>query len=180
MTIKPSIIRVDASTICQLRCPSCPTTAGAINAFVGSGFLKLHDFQKLIEANDYVERVELTNWGEIFLNPELLDIMRYANDKGIELVALNGVNFNNVKEEVLEALVKYRFRALSVSIDGATQATYEQYRVRGNLETVLGNIRKLNEYKKQYRSSRPELQWQYVVFVTTNTKSSRLVRWRKS
>lgn len=164
MTLKPAIVRVDASTICQLRCTSCPTTAGAIDAFVGSGFLKLSDFRHLIENNDFIKRVELTNWGEIFLNPELPQIIRYAYERGVELVALNGVNFNTVKPEVLETLVKYRFRAISVSIDGATQETYEKYRVRGNLETVLSNIRKLNEYKKQYRSSRPELQWQYVVF----------------
>lgn len=164
MTIKPSIVRVDASTICQLRCPSCPTAAGAIDAFVGSGFLKLADFRNLIDANPWIKRVELTNWGEIFLNPELLDILRHAYQQGVEMVALNGVNFNNVKPEVLEGLVKYRFRAMSVSIDGATQETYEKYRVRGNLNNVLANIRKLNEFKKQYGSTRPELQWQYVVF----------------
>ncbi len=164
MTLKPPTVRVDASTICQLRCPSCPTTAGAIDAFVGSGFLKFQDFKALVDKNEFIKRVEMTNWGEIFLNPELLDIIRYGYEKDIEMVARNGVNLNNVKPEVLEGLVKYRFRAMSVSIDGATQETYEKYRVRGNLENVLSNIRKINEYKKQHDVKFPELQWQFVVF----------------
>lgn len=164
MQIKPSTVRVDASTICQLRCPSCPTTAGAIDEFVGSGFLKLSDFKAFIDNNKFIKKVELTNWGEIFLNPEILGIMQFAHENGIQLLAVNGVNLNNVKPEVLEGLVKYRFRAISASIDGATPETYAKYRVRGNLEVVLANIRTINEYKKQYNSKFPELGWQFIIF----------------
>jgi hypothetical protein len=49
-----------------LRCPSCPTTIKAIHPAVGSGFLKLRDFKKLVDENPWLKEIELSNCGEIF------------------------------------------------------------------------------------------------------------------
>jgi hypothetical protein len=70
--IKPTQIRLEVSSLCQLRCPSCPTTSKAIHPAVGSGFLKLRDFQSLLDQNPWIREIELSNYGEIFLNPHLL------------------------------------------------------------------------------------------------------------
>jgi hypothetical protein len=164
MKIKPQKIRLEASSFCQLRCPSCPTTTRAIHPAVGSGFLKLSDFQKLIANNSFVREIELSNYGEIFLNPELPAIIRCAHENGVVLRADNGVNLNHAKPEVLEALVKYRFASMNCSIDGASQETYEKYRVRGNFHNVMENIRAINRFKREYSSELPLLNWQFVVF----------------
>jgi hypothetical protein len=73
-TIRPRAIRLEASSFCQLRCPSCPTTTRAIHPAVGSGFLRLDDFRRLIDENPSLAAIELSNFGEIFLNPQLLQI----------------------------------------------------------------------------------------------------------
>ena len=75
-------------------------------------------------------------------------IIEYAFNQGVHLTAINGTNFNTVKPEVLDALVHFGFRHLNIAIDGATQEVYEQYRVRGNLDKVLKNIRTINRLKK--------------------------------
>jgi len=150
--------------MCQLRCPSCPTHSGAERPAVGTGFLKLPDFQDLIRKNPWVREVELSNYGEIFLNPDLLGILEYAHERGIALRADNGVNFNRVSDEVLDGLVKYKLRSMTCSIDGASEQTYRLYRVNGSLSTVIENIRKLNALKSKYRSESPALVWQFVVF----------------
>jgi quercetin dioxygenase-like cupin family protein len=71
---------------------------------------------------------------------------------------------NSVSDEVLEALVRYGFRSITCSIDGATEETYQKYRVNGSLAKVLGNIRKLNSIKERYESALPALRWQFIVF----------------
>lgn len=111
-----------------------------------------------------MKKIELSNYGEIFLNPDLLEILAYAHAKGIQLSAHNGANLNHVKPEVIEGLVKYKLHSMTCSIDGASQATYEQYRVRGNFERVLETIRKINHFKALYQSLYPILDWQFVVF----------------
>ena len=162
--IRPEKIRLEASSFCQLRCPSCPTTRKAIHPAVGSGFLKASDFRKLVDDNPRISEIELSNFGEIFLNPELLEIMAYAHSHGVILSAGNGVNLNNVKDDVLEGLVKYGFRRMSCSIDGASAEIYSQYRVRGSFDRVLENIRKINGFKELYKSTHPILNWSFIVF----------------
>src|SRR5581483_10986599 len=49
-------------------------------------------------------------------------------------------------------------------IDGATQATYEQYRVGGDLDRVLRNCRLMVDAKRRLRSRTPRIVWGYHVF----------------
>jgi MoaA/NifB/PqqE/SkfB family radical SAM enzyme len=163
-TYETSSLRLEASTICQLACPSCATTHGTIKRQIGAGFLKFDDFRRLVDENPWVCEIELSNWGEIFLNPELEQIIAYAYRRHVALTAWNGVNFNHVKDGVLEALARYQFRAITCSIDGVSQSAYEAYRRNGQLERVLGNIRRLNEYKKRWKTIYPLLTWQMIAF----------------
>jgi MoaA/NifB/PqqE/SkfB family radical SAM enzyme len=157
-------IGLEASSVCQLKCPSCPTASKAILPVVGNGFLNLRDFQKLLDESPWLKEIELSNWGEIFLNPGLLEIIKYAYERDVALKADNGVNLNHVKESILEGLVKYKFRSMTCSIDGASNETYKVYRVRGNFETAIENIKKINFFKRKYQSEYPQLAWQFVVF----------------
>src|SRR5262249_55917573 len=67
-------------------------------------------------------------------------------------------------DHALEAVVKYRVRALTCSIDGATQETYARYRVNGDLDRVLAHVDRLRELRHQHRAAFPLLDWQFVVF----------------
>jgi MoaA/NifB/PqqE/SkfB family radical SAM enzyme len=161
---EPISLHVDASTHCQLRCPSCPTAKGMIKADIGSGFLRPENFEKLLDENPSVAHVELSNWGEVFLNPRLEEIARIAFERNVALTASNGVNLNHAKPRALEAVVKYRVRHLNVSIDGASQKTYEKYRVRGNFNRVIEHIELINAYKRKHKSEFPMLLWQFIAF----------------
>jgi MoaA/NifB/PqqE/SkfB family radical SAM enzyme len=162
--IRPKRIRLEASSICQLKCPICPNTLGQTLPIIGKGFLKFSNFQKLLNDNPWIEVVELSNYGEIFLNPELLKIIKHAYKREVILTAATGVNLNNVNEDVLEGLVKYNFRSIGCSIDGASSETYKKYRVRGNYGVVIENIKKINSFKKQYKSRYPVLTWHFIIF----------------
>jgi MoaA/NifB/PqqE/SkfB family radical SAM enzyme len=158
-------LSIDASTICQLKCPECSNTKGIIKSgIIGSGYLRFSDFNRLIQENPEIKNIELSNWGEIFLNPELEDIMKYSYENGIKLTAGNGVNFNDVSETVIESLVKYQFGYINFSIDGVSQETYGIYRVNGQYSNLISNIEKLNSYKAKYDSDLPRLSWQFIVF----------------
>lgn len=159
------VIRLDADSRCQLQCPLCATGEGRNRrGLIGWGYLKKVTFERIIELNPGLERIELSNWGEIFLNPELTQIIRLAYDREIELTARNGVNFNHVSDSMLATLVEHKFRHLTISIDGATQEVYSAFRKGGNLYRVLDNIRALNRLKKLHSAMLPELRWQFIAF----------------
>ena len=158
----PQTARLEASTLCQLNCKSCYMRKSDCDT-MGKGYLKFSDFKNFVRNNNFIKDIELSNNGEMFLNPDLIRILEYAFENDITLHADNGVNFNSASLEVIEALVKYRFRSMTVSIDGASQEIYSVYRVNGDFNAVMENIRKLNEYKQKHNSPFPELVWQYII-----------------
>lgn len=158
-------VSIDLSTICQLRCVECSTSKGIThNGIVGKGQFHYDDFVRFVSNNPQVKRIEMSNWGEIFLNKDIADIIKFAYENRVTLYCGNGTNFNDVDDIVLEYLVKYKVEYLNISIDGACQETYSQYRIHGSLEKVLSNIKRLNYYKDLYNSEYPKLSWQFIIF----------------
>ncbi len=162
--VSPTVLRVEANASCQLRCPTCPTTGKGYPPVVGSGYLKFDDFRRTLDDNPQLRKVEFENRGEMFLNPQLLQILEYGFNKNIPLFASSGANLNFVHEGILEGLVKYRLWTLRCSIDGATADTYSKYRIGGDFDRVIGHIKTINHFKQIYHSEYPKLDWQFVVF----------------
>jgi MoaA/NifB/PqqE/SkfB family radical SAM enzyme len=162
--VDPVAISIEATSVCQLRCPSCPTASGATRPVLGRGYLDVTQFENFLGANPQIGRAELSNYGEMFLHPDLPELLKCALRLGVVLTGDNGANLNNAKEEVLSAIVEFRLGSLSVSIDGASNATYSKYRVGGNFDRVIENIRRINHYKKQFASAFPRLRWQFIAF----------------
>ena len=162
--IRPTSVCLEASTLCQLNCVSCGMRLDNYGN-LGAGYLKFFDFKHFIDNNSYIKNIELSNYVEVFLNPELKEIIHYAGIKGIQLTMDSGVNFNDVDDEVIEEMIKSgAVHSMLVSIDGASQEVYQKYRRNGNLYQVLENIKKLNAAKKKFGSKYPILRWQYVLF----------------
>lgn len=165
MKVYPSRIRLEASTACQLRCPVCPTGQRKTrHTICGTGTLRFADFRQLLDRNRFVREIELSNWGEVFLNRELPQILDYAFQRGVKITISNGANLNHATAEMLETLVRTRVEELTVALDGATRETYARYRVRGSFDRVIAHVRVINEWKRHYGSDRPRLIWQYIVF----------------
>lgn len=159
----PNKVRLEACTICQLHCKACYMRRDG-PAALGYGYLKFNDYKNFIDKNPNIKFVSLANSGEIFLNPELVEIIKYSYEKGIKLDAHTGVNLNHLSDEQAEALVKYEFGDIILSIDGASQETYSQYREKGDYNKVIANIEKINFYKQKYNSKSPNLIWKFILF----------------
>ncbi len=162
MKLRPVEVRLEASTLCQLNCTGC-FMRKFDNGTLGSGSLSLEDFGNFIRINPYLRHIEFSNSGEPFLNPDICSILKICHDLQIETTFSNGCNFNMVSEEVLESIVKYGVKHMSISIDGASQEIYSIYRRNGNYDRVIDNIRKLNKLKKEYQTEYPYLQWQFIL-----------------
>ncbi|MCI9596426.1 MAG: radical SAM protein [Firmicutes bacterium] len=160
--LRPRAVSLEACTLCQLDCPYCYMRTGDFGT-MGKGYLKYEDFQDFVEKNPYINRIEISNNGEVFLNPDLGKILLLANEKNVKIQIGSGTNFNTVSDEILELLVKTQVSFITVAIDGASQEIYSIYRRKGDFDKVISNIKKLNEYKKKYNSKYPILQWQYIL-----------------
>jgi len=87
----PSRVRISASTVCQLNCVLCDAPSRRLKfdpSGFGCRFLRFSNFKKLINQNPQINEVELSWRGEIFLNPELKNIIKYAYERRVGLRAL--------------------------------------------------------------------------------------------
>ncbi len=158
----PKELRLELCSICQLNCVACYMRKYNYGT-TGKGVMKYAVVKNLLDKYPFVKAIEISNNGEPFLNPELDKIFKYAYDHGIKVTCSNGANFNNVPDKVLEALVKYKVSTVTISLDGATNETYQQYRVNGDINKVIANVKKVNEYKKKYKTKYPHLVWKYIL-----------------
>lgn len=143
---------IDPLNVCNLRCPLCPTGLGTLGRERGK--MTPQQFYNLIDqVSPYAYTVEMYNWGEPFLHPQIFEMISYASSKRIA-VRLSS-NMNRFSPEMAKKAVQSGLDAVLVSVDGATQEVYEKYRRGGNLERVLENVRSLVAAKKQAGSRTP-------------------------
>jgi MoaA/NifB/PqqE/SkfB family radical SAM enzyme len=99
--------------------------------------------------------------GEPFIHPGFLDMVAYAESKGIyTITSTNGHFLNDVN---VEKILNSKLSRIIISIDGADQETYEQYRKEGQLKTVLEGTRRLVKAKKMANLNFPHIIFQYLV-----------------
>jgi len=67
-------------------------------------------------------------------------------------------------DEKLEELLHSGLTYMSVSLDGADQETYAEYRTGGNLALALDNAGRLIRLRKRAGGRTPYLTWQFLVF----------------
>ena len=151
---------IDPLNICNLRCPLCPT--GRREQARPAGRMALADLQRIIdEIAPYAYRVELYNWGEPLLHPDIFDMIEYVSRRRIS-VGLS-TNLNHLDTGMARRLVESGLSQMVVSIDGATQETYAAYRRRGSLAKVLDNLQVLLASRRDARSSTPFIVWRMLV-----------------
>jgi len=161
MPFPPNNITLDPSTYCCLNCPTCSTGTGRKG--LSKGNLKFNDFKKFIDKYDYfISYLFLSNWGEIFLNPEVIKIIKYARQK--DIYVNSDTNLNYFSDQMAENLVKSGMNELYISIDGASNETYIRHRKGGDFNKVISHIRMINKYKKLYKTENPKLVWKFIIF----------------
>jgi len=161
LSSKPSAITIEPGAICQLKCVLCPQWKDTFN--FSKEFLKLSQFIELIELfKSTVEHINLYNWGEPLLNPDLPDMIKYSNKYNIDLTIHSNMNYLTPK--LAEELITSGPFNLSVSIDAASEKSYKLYQVGGSFDKAITNLKILLKIKKQLKTASPNIKWQFLVF----------------
>ncbi len=158
----PLVLTLEATNICNLRCPFCFTGIGEVTRPRSTMPLPL--YRRLIdELGDYALLVEFYNWGEPLLNKDIHEMVRLASEKGIStIISTNfSVPFDRARAETL---ISSGLAVLGAGIDGASQESYEKYRAGGSFERVIENMRLLAEAKRALGSKTPLICWSYHAF----------------
>jgi len=156
----PTLAIIDPTNVCNLKCALCATGRGTLR--MEKGHIDLALYRKIIDTlGPYLYELCLFNWGEPFLHKDFFALVRYA--KKYALRTDTSTNFNVATGETIREIVDSGLDSLTVSIDGMSQETYSKYRVGGDFDVVMSNLRALVEEKKRRNSATPEIVFRFLV-----------------
>lgn len=156
----PITISIEPTTACNLRCPECPSGLRAFSRPTGN--LKADFFRRTIDAlHRQLTYLIFYFQGEPYINPQFLEMVAYAHQKGIYTITSTNGHFLN--EENARKTITSGLDRLIISVDGTTQEVYENYRKEGRLEVVLQGARNVVKWKKELRSRTPHIVFQFLV-----------------
>ena len=158
---KPVSISIEPTTACNLGCTECPS--GLKQFTRPTGNLDPMLFESIIDQlKEHLVYLTLYFQGEPFIHKGFLELVRIANQQGI--YTSTSTNGHFLSEDNARGIIESGLSRLIISIDGTDQATYEKYRVNGNLSTVIEGVKRLEEMKKRMRSSKPFTEIQFIAF----------------
>jgi radical SAM protein with 4Fe4S-binding SPASM domain len=99
--------------------------------------------------------------GEPYINPDFLMMVKHADEQNIYTITSTNGHFLN--DANAKATVESGLSRILISIDGASQMTYEAYRKEGKLSVVLQGARNLVKWKKELKSKTPYIVFQFLV-----------------
>ena len=105
--------------------------------------------------------VKMQYRGEPLLNPGLVEMVRYAKQKGVIEAAFN-TNASLLKSSMAEGLIDAGLDKVICSVDGCSKDVYEGIRIGLDFDSVLENIRNMQELKKKKNSKNPIVRVQMV------------------
>jgi radical SAM protein with 4Fe4S-binding SPASM domain len=155
----PTHMQIEPSSICNLRCPLCHV----VTDNKPKGLLRFEDFKNIMdEIGDSLFFLHFWGWGEPFLNPEIYSMIRYAKNKGVQIISsTNGHFFDN--EENIDRLIESGLDVLIFALDGLDRDTYEKYRRKGDFDRVISNLRRLVQRKNEKGTSLPRINLRMLV-----------------
>jgi uncharacterized Fe-S cluster-containing radical SAM superfamily protein len=141
---------IEVSARCNLRCRMCPITVDPRYDPHSGGppLLTRELFDRLEPLIPTLQRAYLIGLGEPFLNRDLMAYAARLAGAGVEVWITT--NATLVREEHAEALVRAGVARVTVSIDGATAATYERIRVRARFDHLLRGLRALGAARRRH------------------------------
>jgi radical SAM protein with 4Fe4S-binding SPASM domain len=123
--------------------------------------MELDKFNKLMdETGKYLVHLTLWSQGEPFVNRHFTEMVQIAKSKGIKTMTSTNGHF---LIENAEKIVRSGLDVLIVAMDGASQETYEKYRVNGRFEKVYNGMKTVSEAKKRLKSKTPQIELQFIV-----------------
>ncbi len=156
----PISISFEPTTSCNLRCPECPSGLRAFSR--PTGMLKKDFFSETIDqlSKDLTYLVFYFQ-GEPYLNPEFLNMVKYASAK--KIYTATSTNAHYLTDDAAKKTIESGLDRLIISIDGTTQQIYQQYRVGGKLNKVLEGAANIVKWKKELKSKTPFIIFQFLV-----------------
>ena len=156
----PISYSIEPTNHCNLKCPECPSGLGALTRPIG--LLSPEDFRNWIDQiKDTGFFVQLFFQGEPYINKNIAQMIRYAQEQNIYVsISTNG---HFINEKNVDHILENAPDKLIYSVDGLNEETYQKYRVGGTFKQADSGLRLLIKKKKELKKKKPYIEFQFIV-----------------
>lgn len=158
----PDHVDLELASICQMKCPMCYTINEKYKKEVPLRLMDPELFKKCIDecAKYGVYSIRLSLRGEPFLNKHVVELTRYAKQKGIKEVSTltNGLALTpELFVELMDAGIDW----ITISFDGMGE-TYNAIRYPAKFDEAVEKIRTYHKIKQERGAVKPVIKIQAV------------------
>lgn len=156
----PISYSIEPTNHCNLKCPECPSGLGELTRPLG--LLSVNDFKTVIDQiKDTGFYVQLYFQGEPYINKNLPEMIKYAQNKNIYVsISTNG---HFVNEKTIDTVLNNAPDKLIFSMDGLDEESYQNYRVGGSFKKADEGLRMLVKKRNELGTKKPFVEFQFIV-----------------
>lgn len=171
----PEIVQIESTNICNAKCVFCPRDE--MHRRQGIMDMALH--RKIVDecAALGITHLRLHNYGEPFIDRQLLEKVRYAKSRGISEVGMIS-NGSLLTEEVTRGMIEAGLDAINISVDASGKEVFESTRVGLKYDRVIANIERLVRLRTELGRRRPKLILSFVRQNNSEDERAFIEHWR--
>jgi Iron-sulfur cluster-binding domain/Radical SAM superfamily len=125
-----------------------------------------------------ITHVRVHNYGEPFMDRQLVEKVRYAKQKGIKEVGMIS-NGSLITEQVARGMVEAGLDAINISVDAAGREVFDATRLGLNYDKVIANIERLVRVRAEMGRTRPKLILSFVRQNNSVDEQAFIEHWKK-
>jgi len=125
-----------------------------------------------------ITHVRVHNYGEPFLDKQLVEKVRYAKERGIAEVGMIS-NGSLISEDIAQGMIDAGLDAINISVDASGKEVFESTRLNLDYDEVINNIETLVRLRKASGRVRPKLILSFVRQNNSVDEQQFIEHWRK-
>jgi Radical SAM superfamily/Iron-sulfur cluster-binding domain len=171
----PEIVQIESTNLCNAKCVFCPRD----EMLRPQGIMDMALFRKVADecAALGIGHIRMHNYGEAFMDRQLVEKVRYAKHLGIPEVGLIS-NGSLITEAAARGMVDAGLDAINISVDAAGKDVFERTRLGLNYDKVIANIERLIRIRDESGQRRPKLILSFVRQDNSREEQTFIAHWR--
>ena len=172
----PDIVQIESTNLCNAKCVFCPRD----EMHRRQGVMDFDLYRKIVDecAALGITHVRVHNYGEPFLDRQLVEKVRYAKSKGIPEVGMIS-NGSLITEELALGMIEAGLDAINISVDASGKEVFESTRIHLKYDDVIRNIRTLARLRNEAGRTHPKLILSFVRQNNSAEEASFINEWRQ-
>jgi sulfatase maturation enzyme AslB (radical SAM superfamily) len=174
--VMPEIVQIESTNICNAKCVFCPRD----EMHRRQGIMSVELFRKIVDecVELGITHVRMHNYGEAFIDKQLVDKVRYAKSRGIQEVGAIS-NGSLITEAVARGMIEAGLDAINISVDASGKEVFEATRIGLKYDKVIGNIERLVRLRAELGKRRPKLILSFVRQNNDADEQAFIEHWKK-